>query len=309
MASPENMPAIHHRLSPFIRLPLALLTLTFCLSAKATAANDIASIDWTLAETLVALDQPPTAVAQVSDYHDWVGEPRLPDDVTDLGLRSQPNMERLAKLSPQRVLISPMFSHLAPRLEQIAPVETFSLYRPGQDTWTEMLDLTRALGELVERPDAAEALIASTESRLETLSERLPDDSQPLLIVQFMDARHVRVFGENGLFQAVMDRLGLENAWQEETNAWGFSLVGLERLVELDAQLVVVEPYPTGVEEKLRHSALWQHQTSMRDDALITIPPTWSFGALPSARRFAELIVPALVRSEQSRHTRHHTDS
>ncbi|MGM0703979.1 MAG: ABC transporter substrate-binding protein [Pseudomonadota bacterium] len=290
------MPAIQHRLSPFIRLPVALLLFFLYLPAQATATDGIASIDWTLAETLVALGEPPIAVAQVNDYHDWVGEPRLPDDVADLGLRSQPNMERLARQSPQRILISPMFSNLSPRLERIAPVESLTLYSPGQDTWTEMLDLTRTLGDLLERPDAAEALIASTESHLKTLSERLPDDSQPLLIVQFMDARHVRVFGENGLFQAVMDRLGLENAWQEETNAWGFSLVGLERLVELDARLVVVEPYPTGIEEKLRHSALWQHQSSVRDDTLINIPPTWSFGALPSAQRFAELIVTALER-------------
>ncbi|MGM0913096.1 MAG: hypothetical protein ACQEXC_05115 [Pseudomonadota bacterium] len=40
------------------------------------------------------------------------------------------------------------------------------------------------------------------------------------LVVQFMDERHVRVFGEGGLYQAVMDRLGLENAWRGETNAW-----------------------------------------------------------------------------------------
>jgi ferric hydroxamate transport system substrate-binding protein len=109
-----------------------------------------------------------------------------------------------------------------------------------------------------------------------------------------MDERHVRVFGENGLFQAVLERLGLENAWQGDTNVWGFSLVGLEALIEREARLVVVEPYPTGVEEKLARSALWQRLPSVRDDSLITLPPVWSFGALPSARRFAELLVAAL---------------
>ena len=34
----------------------------------------------------------------------------------------------------------------------------------------------------------------------------------PLLVVQFIDERHVRVFGRGSLFEAVMQRLGLRNA-------------------------------------------------------------------------------------------------
>ncbi len=273
---------------------LGLLTGLFSAISLADAPR-LATLDWTLAETLVALDAPPIAVAQVADYHGWVGEPRLPDATIDLGLRSQPNLERLAELSPERILISPMFAALAPRLERIAPVETLALYTPEGETWAQMLELTRELGELVDRPQAAEALIDTTEAELASLRDRLPEQTRPLLVVQFMDARHVRVFGANGLFQAVLDRLGLENAWQGDTNYWGFSLVGVEELLKLDARLVVVEPYPEGVETKLAASGLWQRQPSVRDGSLVTLPPTWSFGALPSARRFADLLVATLA--------------
>jgi iron complex transport system substrate-binding protein len=273
---------------------LGLLTGLFTVTGLADPPS-IATLDWTLAETLVALDAPPDAVAQVPDYHSWVGEPRLPDDVVDLGLRSQPNLERLAALSPERILISPMFAALAPRLGRIAPVKSLALYTPGGDTWGEMLDLTRELGELAERPEAANRLIETTEAGLASLAKRLPEQRRPLLVLQFMDARHVRVFGANGLFQAVMDRLGLANAWQDDTNAWGFALVGVEELIEIEARLVVVEPYPEGVEATLATSGLWQRQPSVRDGSLITLPPTWSFGALPSARRFAKRLVAALA--------------
>ena len=263
--------------------------------ASPSHAEGIASIDWTLAETLVALEAPPRGVAQVDAYHDWVGEPRLTDQVIDLGLRSQPNLELLAQLAPSKILISPMFTHLAPRLSRVAEVDSVSLYTLEQDTWDEVLAVTRSLGAATGRTTAAEALIESAAEHFEILRQRLPDSVEPLLVVQFMDERHVRVFGENGLFQAVLDRLGLENAWQEPTNAWGFSLVGLEHLMELDAQLVVVEPSPTGVEEKLRRSALWHHLPSVRDGTWLTLPPAWSFGALPSARRFAERLVARLA--------------
>ncbi len=278
------------------RLTCLLCWLLASLTPAAMAADEtIATLDWTLAETLVALGAPPHAVAQVDAYHAWVRVPPLPDSTLDLGLRTQPNLERLAAMAPDRILTSPMFANLTPRLQRIAPVEMLELYTPERDTWQEMLELTRKIGDLVGRREAAERLIEDTESRLATLREHLPADPSPLLVVQFMDERHVRVFGDNGLFQAVLTRLGLDNAWQGNTNAWGFSLVALERLAAIDARLVVVEPFPVGVEARLADSGLWQHQPSVRDDSWIVLPPVWSFGALPSASRFAEQLVTALV--------------
>lgn len=257
-------------------------------------APSVVTLDWTITETLVALGAMPRAVAQIDAYHEWVGEPALSPGVTDLGLRTQPNLELLASLSPDRILISPLFANLTPRLSRIAPVDNLELYTPDTDTWHQMRRLTRRVARLAERPTAGDALIEATEARLAQLRARLPEDSRPLLIVQFMDARHVRVFGAGGLYQAVLDRLGLDNAWTGTTNAWGFSLVGIEALVDIDARLVVVEPLPVGVGEQLAGSGLWQALPSVRDGTRITLPPVWSFGALPSARRFAEVLVKAL---------------
>ncbi|MGE4533687.1 ABC transporter substrate-binding protein [Halomonas sp.] len=285
--------------SPLLRPRSALSWLASLFAALVTAAAmadtpRLATLDWTLAETLVALEAPPLAVAQVEAYRAWVDKPALPATTIDLGLRSQPNLELLASLAPERILISPMFANLVPRLERIAPVESLALYRPGRDTWTEMRELTRSLGDLVGRPEAAERLIDKTEARLETLRGRLDGEAPALVMVQFMDGRHVRVFGDNGLFQAVLGRLGLENAWTGPTNAWGFSLVGLEALAGLEARLVVVEPYPAGVHETLAEGGLWEHLVEASEGAPIVLPPVWSFGALPSAARFAELLVGAL---------------
>ncbi|MGM0536737.1 MAG: ABC transporter substrate-binding protein [Pseudomonadota bacterium] len=278
-------------------VPVLLLALTLVATPRALAQPAVATLDWTLAETLVALGITPIGVAQRDAYHAWVGAPRLPEATVDLGLRSQPNLELLASLAPERILISPMFAHLAPRLSRIAPVTTLSLYTPDRETWPQLRELTRELGRLAEREAAAERLIDETQARLAALKQRLPERVPPLLVVQFMDERHVRVFGEGGLYQAVMAQLGLENAWHGETNAWGFSLVGLERLAGLEARLVVVDPYPVGVEAALADSGLWQQQPSVRDDSLITLPPVWSFGALPSAQRFADYLVAALTEA------------
>ncbi|GEN26360.1 ABC transporter substrate-binding protein [Halovibrio variabilis] len=269
-----------------------------CMLHLSTAQAQWATVDWTIAETLLAIDAPVSSVAQQSAYHEWVGEPRIPDSVSDMGLRSQPNLELLAQEPPQQTLISPMFAGLTPRLEKIAPVTSFSLYSPGVDTWQEMQTRTRELGELTEYQPQAEQLIEETQALMATLRESRPlsqSEIAPLLMVQFMDARHVRVFGENSLYNAVLEQLDLPNAWGQATNAWGFSLVGVEALARYpEAMLVIIDPLPAGVEEQLAKSGLWQQLPSVKNDRLVRLPPVWSFGALPSAQRFARKLAGAL---------------
>ncbi|OAZ93409.1 ABC transporter substrate-binding protein [Halomonas sp. G11] len=268
--------------------------LVVCLLGGSPAQAQLATIDWTVAETLIALDAPIVGGAQKQAYHEWVGEPRLPDEAADLGLRSQPNMELLAKMQPERTLISPMFAGLTSRLERIAPVTSVELYTPGSDTWEEMQSITEQIGELADRAPQAAQLIEQTHSLMARLRDERPDTA-PLLMIQFMDARHVRVFGDNSLYNAVLEQLALPNAWDQETNAWGFSLVGVEALARYpDATLVIVDPLPTGVEAQLAESGLWQQLPSVKNDRLLRLPPVWSFGALPSAQRFARELVAAL---------------
>lgn len=278
------------------RLAALVIGVIFVLgsSLSSASASKWATLDWTLAETLIALDAPVSGVAQISAYHAWVGAPRIPETAVDLGLRTQPNLELLANLAPDAIFISPMFSNLTARLSRIAPVETLALYQAEHDTWQEMETLTLNLGQRVDREQQAHALIHETRTQINHLKTRITPKAA-LLLVQFMDDRHVRVFGENGLYHAVLDQLGITNAWQAPTNAWGFSLVGIEALAEYpDAQLVVIEPLPMGAEATLTHNGLWQHLPSVREDRIITLPPVWSFGALPSAQRFANTLVNAL---------------
>ncbi|MBE0464282.1 MAG: ABC transporter substrate-binding protein [Halomonadaceae bacterium] len=274
----------------FARATLLLTSLLAFTSAHA----QFATVDWTIAETLVAIGAPISGVAQQPDYYDWVGEPRIPQSATDLGLRAQPNFELLAQLAPERILISPMFASLTPRLERIAPVTSLALFSPGTDTWQEIQALTRELGELTEREAAAEALIEDTQALMASLRDAQPDTA-PLLMVQFMDARHVRIFGDNSLYNAVLEQLGLANAWEEPTNAWGFALTGIEALAGYpDARLVIIDPLPLGVEEQLTTSGLWQQLPIVKNANLLRLPPVWSFGALPSAQRFARVLTSAL---------------
>lgn len=276
-------------------LPLAAQADTSPIAS--TPLPRIATVDWTIAETLLALGVTPLAVGDVGPYQAWVGEPRLPAGVVDIGLRTQPNRELLAELKPDRILISPLAASLAPTLSRIAPVSTIAFYDGQTDLWQRLHEVTLTLARMVGKTAEGERLLAGLDRDLASMQAGLPADLPPLLVVQFIDERHVRVFGRHSLFDAVMTRLGLRNGWQNQTNNWGFSVVSIEQFMTLPtARLVVVDPIPVGVSERLQEPGLWQHLPLVRQAPVLHLPAVWSFGGVLAARRFAGLLSDALLQ-------------
>jgi iron complex transport system substrate-binding protein len=262
-------------------------------------SKKIVTIDWTQTETLLALGIQPIAAAQKADYHTWVGTPPLPKSTVDIGLRTQPNLERLSELQPDRIFISPMFQSLTTQLSRIAPVTNIALYRKGNVSWSAFEDFTRTLGKATNTEDKAETLIQSASQTLAQLAKDTPANAPPLLMVQFMDARHVRVFGEHSMYKIAADKIGLSSAWQGHTNSWGFALVGINKLMDIKGQIVVIKPLPVGVEKSLQQDELWHYLIKKTGYPLLELPPAWSFGAIPSTVRFANLLVDALNKENQ----------
>ncbi|KXO07554.1 Ferric hydroxamate ABC transporter, periplasmic substrate binding protein FhuD [Moritella sp. JT01] len=282
-----------------IFLILVLVTSFTCYAAEESrslkvSANRIVAIDWTHVETLLALGVTPLGIAQKQDYNAWVKEPKIPNGVLDLGLRTQPNLELLAELAPTQILISPMFSVLTPQLQKITKVTEIGLYKKGNVNWQAMESMTRELAMNIGVEKEAERFILQKRDEILALKQQVPSDFPPVLMVQFMDANHLRVFGDNSLYKTAVNELGIESAWQGTTNQWGFSLVGINELVGIDAQIVVIEPLPIGTEAALEHNQLWQFMSQQSNYPVLRMPAVWSFGALPSATRFARLFVRAL---------------
>ncbi len=275
-----------------MRAWLALCLCLLCLAAQAAPPQRIAVIDWGIAETLLGLGVTPIAVAQTEGYRRWVGAPVLPEDVVDLGLRVEPNLELLSQLKPDLILITPQFAASRAQLERIAPVQSLAIYTREAEGYIGAQQVTRELAALLEREAEGEALIERVEARLLQVRQRLSQYPVPALyIATFLDARHVRLFGKQSLYQGVLDRVGLRNAWQGPTNYWGFTQAGIERLSEQPAAaLIYLEPLPPGTAQGLADSALWQRLPMVREQRVYGLPPVWSFNGLLAAERFAGLL-------------------
>ena len=93
-------------------------------------------------------------------------------------------------------------------------MQSIALYEPDVDLWQRLHEATLTIAALVNKTAEAEQLLARLDQDLAQMRATLPEDLPPLLVVQFIDERHVRVFGRHSLFAAVMQRLGLRNGWQ-----------------------------------------------------------------------------------------------
>lgn len=260
----------------------------------------IVSLDYGLTETLLGLGVVPVGVPDLEGYEKWVVEPELPASVVDVGSTFEPNLELIQQLEPDLILTTPFLAGLRDRLERIAPTLSLAIYAPAGEPYRRATEVTRRLGRRLDRESAAESLIARVDSTLRAARSELDEsDRLPVYFVRFMDPRHVRVFGEQSLFDDVLEKLAVPNAWNEETNYWGFSTVGIESLAtERDVRLFYLNPPPPDVLPTLEKSELWGHLPFVEAGRVHPFPMVLMFGGLPAAERFADLLVQRLNRLE-----------
>ena len=267
--------------------------------AGAAAGRRIVSMDYALAETMIVLGAPPIAMPDGQDWGKWVVDPPLPASVANLGSEQEINLEFLASLKPDLILTTPYLDALVPTLERIAPCERLAIYDAGgAGPLARAEDVTRRIGALVGRTDGAERYLAEAKAQFALDKARLAAGTPTrLLLVNFIDARHVRVYGAKSLWQDVFDRLDRSNAWTRPTTYWGFATVGIEELAGAapDTTLISFEPVPADAMATLERSPLWRNLPFARPGRTLTLPPALMFGAVPSARRFSSLLTQRLA--------------
>ena len=245
-------------------ISLILLCLPVCVAAQNLR---IVSSDWAIVETLMALGHAPIGVGDKRAYERWVTQPALPQHTADIGLRAQPNLELIRQLQPDLVVNSSWFMQLQARAIPNAQTVTLDFFTPQGIEWQHSVAQTRALGKLINKPAAAENLIRQTNTQFAQQTKQLAAHAhRPYAIVQFIDARHMRVYGNNSLYGQTLQRLHLRNAWTAPTNAWGFSQIDLLQLSKLpaDTRLIVVHPLPPPVAPLLSSCALCQQKKTKK---------------------------------------------
>ncbi|MBP6345651.1 iron-siderophore ABC transporter substrate-binding protein [Neisseriaceae bacterium CLB008] len=273
---------------------LCWLSISSLVSSQAMAQDvRIITSDWTVAETLVALQHPPIGVGDKRAYERWVIEPKLPVSSVDLGLRTQPNIELVLSLQPDYIVNAQWLQQALPNLPSLGQKINLEFYSDKGHSWAQSVAATRTLGTLIKRPQAAEKLIHQTQTQLRQQGLAVAAwRDRPLAVVQFVDARHLRIYGTNSLYGTVLSMMSLNNAWPKVHNAWGAEQIDLTQLAKLPVNtlMVIVAPYPPHLAQQVAQNKLWLRLPFGQPQHTLNLPAVWSFGGLPAMGRFADVL-------------------
>lgn len=256
-----------------------------------TPGPRVATLDWALLETLLAVGANLVAATELRQFRQVAVEPEVPEGVADLGLRGTPNFEVLRFSRPDLIFNSNFYAWADPLMSRIAPVESHAIYQPGKSPYALAEQATLAIGERLQLAAARRMVeeLAAKLDRYRSLFEK--GDGRPVLPINLGDARHYRVFGSDSMFGEVLKRVGLENAWMGATSYSAMAPVGIETLASMpDAWIILIPPHPEDAFRALTGSAFWNALPAVRENRILTIGSVNPYGALPAASRFADFL-------------------
>jgi len=248
---------------------------------------NIVSPDWGNAATLTAMGHAPIATGDVRVWDRWVGSPKLPASITDLGIRYQPNAELVAQLPVDMVIDNYFYEH-ARNLYGDVPAESVMFAAKGEiATWADYTEPTRELGVLIDNPKMAEDYILQSKKEIQLASQQFQKrypKAKKFAVVQFADANNMRMYVDNSLFKVALDEMNKELVVLGEGNQWGFVPIRMGDLAQLDDEtcLLIIDPLSPITKAEIKDSLVWQRLGYGADRCMAELPPVWIYGGMSS---------------------------
>lgn len=292
-------------------LLLSLVLLGVGASTASAAASRVVALEWDAVEGLSALKVKPVGIADGKGYDSFVGIKR-PGGSTDVGLRAAPNLEAIAALKPDLIIV-PDYRSTTNRaqLEAIAPVLVTTPYPAGGGNaaqFTNMVKDFRRIADAVGKKAEGEKVLKTMTDRFKEQKAALKKakrSAQSIVIAEpggTTSAPALRLMTNNSLTAEVVRRIGLKNGWGGANNRFGFTTSGIGALAKVKRTQWLAFIYP----EQYRK----QIQQFRELDAFAALPvvkarryrnlpgKTWLYGGPLSAIQIADEVSRAIRRGK-----------
>lgn len=262
--------------------------------ASKLTARRIVALDAPSTEMLVTLGIEPLGVAGLDGYRQAEGDIPALRNAVDVGFFYEPNLELLQFLKPDLFMAS--FGVGAPiaLLERVAPVLFLPIYGQSGSSHQAAVEALNRIASLMGRQADGRAFLSAYEEKLIKVEAKVRvRRTRPLYLASpLLDGRHIILYGKDSLFDNVLQRVGLENAFAGQTSPWGVATVGIDALTtEPESVLVYIEsPVTQAALKALNASMIWKLLPFVQDERVVPIPYLEMYGALPTASRFANIL-------------------
>ena len=259
----------------------------------------VVALQWDLLENLIALGIRPVGAADTAPWRQWVRTPALPEGIADVGTRAEPNIECIASLKPDLILIGPTQLDRLQILGKIAPVLCFENAKKeaplGQAEGT--IANLLALGRLFEREARAQALVMRIDETLARLGEEIRHafgGAPAVQVIRFSGPTTLFVYTSNSIAHYALEKMGLRQPLDLSAADYGLTQLRIRDLKNLEeAYVIYVRPF--AMEKKVLNSILWRATPFARKGRVAAAEPYWSHGGALSILATAESICQALL--------------
>ncbi|KAB1647206.1 iron-siderophore ABC transporter substrate-binding protein [Pseudoclavibacter sp. CFCC 14310] len=280
-------------------------------------AERVAVLEWQQTEDLLSLCASPVAVSDPDGYKTYVSAEKLPDQVTDIGERGEPDLDALYGANPDLIVIEAFSAddELIGKLEQRGVPVLATLGADAADPIGNMKKVFSQIGEATGRTERADQVIKEFDDHLAAAKDKVADVDLPTKSFLFFDGWieggnvAIRPYGKGALFTALGQQLGLEPAWTDEINAaygsggvdpaYGLAQTDIEGLTAVgDANLFYSsDDTPDSYVTELEKSPIWSSLPAVQQHRSHAFPSgVWGAGGPRSNEQAIDAFVDAITQ-------------
>jgi len=197
------------------------------------APERIVALDVSAIDTMAALGVLPVG-APMPLYVDYL--PEVAETTTPVGSFFEPDMEAIATLAPDLIVVGPRSAAMADALGRIAPVADMSV---GTDAYADGVARVVAFGAMLEKEDAAADLIAALDSKMAQARATVAEKGGAALILM-TNGPKLSVFGPDSRFGWLHSEVGFATAVEGITENRHGEAVSFEYVAEANPDTLLV---------------------------------------------------------------------
>lgn len=280
-------------------------------------AERLAVLEWQQIEDALTLCITPVAVSDPEGYSTWITAEELPEGVTDIGSRGEPDLDTLYAQNPDLIVVEAFSAddEIIGQLEARGVPVLVTVGNDPADPVGNMKDVFSMIAEATGRTERAEQVLREFDHRLAEAKEQVAAVDLPTTDFLYFDGwvqggnLTIRPYAQGALFTALGEELGLTSAWTDDIDeaygdggvnpAYGLAQTDVEGLTAVgEANLFYANDEGVGgYVEALEANPIWTSLPAVQEGRAHIFPPRiWGAGGPGSTTQAVDAFVDALTQ-------------